>query len=240
MIASSDQAILAGNTVHIWTISLDETALDLPELLSDDEMSRFSRINHHRARTDFLRTRTSLRLILAKYLGCPETDIVFSYNKNGKPELAEDNPASLQFNLSHSGNYCLLAVTAESDVGVDIERFQTGRDYAALAERFFSATEHRLLGSSLDETLFYRMWVLKEASVKARGMKLLAGLDRFECIAPEDGSLNIVDKLEQNDTGNWSVRQWQPDDRSIAAVVVRCAEASFVEKTLINTNGRLQ
>ena len=82
--------------------------------------------------------------------------------------------------------------------------------------------------------------MLKEASVKARGMKLLAGLDRFECVAPEDGSLNIVDKLEQNDTGNWSVRQWQPDDRSIAAVVVRCAEARFVEKTLINTNGRLQ
>ncbi len=222
------------NTVHIWNISLDKAFLDLPELLSDDELSRYSKIKHLRARTDFLRTRVGLRLILARYLCCPGADIVFNYTENGKPELSQDTPGSIQFNLSHSGSYCLLALTAESDVGIDIERLQSGRDYAALAQRFFTAAEHEMFEESPDDRLFYRMWVLKEASVKARGMKLLQGLDRFECMIPANKSLNVVDKLDQNDQDNWSLRQWQPDENSIAAIVVRCKKARFIEKTLTN------
>ncbi len=213
---------------------MDETFLDLPELLSDDELSRYSRIKHQRARTDFLRTRVALRLILARYLLCSGADIAFSYTENGKPELSQDTPGSLQFNLSHSGNYCLLAVTTERDIGIDIERLQHGRDYVALAQRFFTSAEHEIFEEGSDNQLFYRMWVLKEASVKARGMKLLQGLDRFECMISENKSLNVVDKLEQGDQNNWSLRQWQPDEYSIAAIVVRCKKARFIEKKLTN------
>jgi len=240
MIGSSDQTIADRNTVHVWSVALDEAELDLPELLSDDEISRLGRIHHSRARLVFLRSRVALRLILASYLDCPGTDIIFNYNENGKPALSSDKSHSLTFNLSHSGNHCLLAVAKESDLGVDIEQLHSGRDYAALAQRFFTPAEHDLLENSQDEGLFYRMWVLKEASVKVRGIKLLSGLDRFQCSVSEQGVLNVSDKLGEIQPGNWSVRQWQPDDQSIAAIVVRCADAVFVDKNTDQILSRLE
>ena len=125
-------------------------------------------------------------------------------------------------------------VAADSEIGIDVEQVKSARDYHALAQRFFTASEFHLLRNTNDERLFYRIWVLKEASVKARGMKLLAGLDRFECILSEDGELKVTDQRGEDDPGNWSVRQWQPDTDSIAALVVRSAEVEFVEKNLKN------
>ena len=232
MIQLSEQPLPGKVGVHIWNISLDNAVLDLPELLSDDELSRYSKIKHHRARTGFLRTRASLRLILANYLQCPGADLVFNYNENGKPGLCQGSPGFLQFNLSHSGNYCLLVVTEKDEIGVDIEKLQPGRDFAALAQRFFSVAEHRMIEESADELLFYRMWVLKEAAVKARGMKLLAGLDRFECFTDENKKLQIRDKLEHQAAGDCSIWQWQPECGVVAAVVARAEKISFEEKTL--------
>ena len=232
MIQLSEQPLPGKAGVHIWNISLDHAQLDLPELLSDDELSRYSKIKHQRARTSFLRTRASLRLILANYLQCPGADLVFNYNENGKPGLFQGSPVSLQFNLSHSGNYCLLVVTEKDEIGVDIEKLQPGRNFAALAQRFFSVAEHRMIEESLDELLFYRMWVLKEAAVKARGMKLLAGLDRFECFVDEKKGLQIRDKLEHQAAGYDSIWQWQPEDGVVAAVVAKADKIRFEEKAL--------
>jgi hypothetical protein len=61
---------------------------------------------------------------------------------------------------------------------------------------------------------------------------LLAGLDRFECQLSENGDLAIRDKLEQADTSDWSTRQWRVDEKFVAAVMVRNAEAEFIDKTL--------
>ena len=236
-LAGKQQQLPTANSIHVWTISLADTdlntaTLDLPELLSNEEIARLARIQNHRARKNFLRTRAALRLILGSYLRCPATDICFRYNNNGKPELVPGTSASLRFNLSHSGNTCLLAVSKDCDVGVDTERYRTGRDYEALARRFFSPSEQLLLENNKGENLFYSMWVLKEASIKARGMKLLAGLDRFECILTRDGVLDILDKLKQGDHDNWTVKLWQADDHSVAALVARCPEARIIEKLL--------
>jgi 4'-phosphopantetheinyl transferase len=236
-LAGNEQQIPSGNSVHVWTISLAEPvsnilSLDLPELLSNEEIARLGRIHNQKAQSDFLRSRVALRLILSSYLSCPAADISFSYNNNGKPELAPAGSDSIRFNLSHSGDCCLLAVTRGCDIGVDIERYRTGRDYEALARRFFTAGEQLILESDMGEQLFYSMWVLKEASIKARGMKLLEGLDRFECILTPDGALDIVDKLKQGDRDNWSIKLWQADDHSVAALVARCTEAKIIEKRL--------
>lgn len=231
MIRISEQALPANGTVHIWSLSLDDPALDLPELLSDDEITRFAGISHHKARSRFLRTRSALRLILESYVRCPANELTFIPGENGKPELAT-GPPKLRFNLSHSGHCFLLSVAAESDIGIDIEQIQANRDFAALARRFFTEEESSLIDSSDNDSLFYRMWVLKEAAVKARGMKLLAGLDRFECLLSEKGDLKIRDKLGCANDSDWSVRQWQADEKFVAAVMVKCPEAQFIDKSL--------
>ncbi|MEA1889805.1 MAG: 4'-phosphopantetheinyl transferase superfamily protein [Pseudomonadota bacterium] len=233
MISIDEQPLPANDAVHIWSLSLDDPELDLPELLSDDELARFSGINHPQARLNFLRSRSALRSILASYVRSPANELVFISGKNGKPELAIET-STLRFNLSHSSHRFLLSVAAECEIGIDIEQIQTNRDYTALARRFFTAEESCLIDSSDNDSLFYRMWVLKEAAVKARGMKLLAGLDRFECLLSENDDLKIRDKLEQADDSEWSVRQWQTDEKFVAAVMVRRAKVEFIDRTLTN------
>ncbi len=227
-----EQAIPAGNTVDIWTVPLGDPVLDLPEILSDDELSRYSQILHAGARSDFLRTRCALRLILAGYLSSSGKEIVFVYGANGKPEMQND-AGSLQFNLSHSGQYALFAVTKKRAVGVDIEIIKQSRDYLALARRFYSASEIEMIESDADNGLFYRMWVLKEATVKLQGMKLLSGLDRFECRLTEEGELTVVDRKHPGELRNFSIMQWQTRENIAAAVVVQGKEAIFTEKKLV-------
>ena len=152
--------------------------------------------------------------------------------ENGKPHLTGNEISALHFNLSHSGNRCLLAVTSGKDVGIDIEQCQVGRDYAALGQRFFSTAEHSLLENKSDAILFYKMWVLKEASVKARGIRLLEGLDRFECYFTAENNLCIKDSQEQKGAVDWSIYQWQPDENTVAAIVVRSPQANFIKKDL--------
>lgn len=236
-LASEAVCGLPAEVVHLWKIPLAESApygieLDLPELLAGDELTRYRAISHPRTRSEFLRSRVGLRLVLASYLQCHAGRISFSYSENGKPELAECKIPNLHFNLSHSGQYCVLAVAVEHELGVDIERCHAGRDYAALAQRFFSKAEYQLLENKADENLFYRMWVLKEAAVKSRGMRLLAGLDRFECFLLPSGILGIKDRRRQPGEPDWSVYQWQPDDDTVAAVVVRNSPATFIKRNL--------
>ncbi len=234
MIRIREQVLPDNGTVHIWSLSLDDVELDCPELLSNDEQTRFSGIRHPVARSHFLRSRSALRLILASYVGCAASELVFTQGENGKPELITESE-DLRFNLSHSKHCFCLSVTAGCDVGTDIEKIQTNRDYAALARRFFTEEESSLIDTSENGSLFYRMWVLKEAAVKARGMKLLAGLDRFECSLLKNGELKIWDKLKYANESDWSISQWQTGENFVAAVVVHHTKAKFVNKLFLST-----
>ena len=174
-----------------------------------------------------------MRLILSSYLDVGASQISYRHNENGKPELdLGDEISPPKFNLSHSADDCLLAVSSTTDLGVDIERMLPGRDYMALARRFFTAVELRILESEARDELFYRMWVLKEASVKARGMKLLGGLDRFECTLLNDGTVAVSDRKTQGDEGAWYCRQWQPGNNTVAAVIAHTADAVCIDRSL--------
>ena len=204
--------------VHLWSTSLDSPANDLPELLSTDELLRLGKISHARARQAFLRSRVATRRVLAEYLDRGAGNLVFAYNRNGKPTLADD-AQGIEFNLSHSGELCLIAVAEKNRIGIDIEPVRKGRDYHALANRFYTPDENQLLDSSADEALFYRIWTLKEAHVKARGLKLMEGLDRFECSCTDNGTLAVVDKITERREA-WAQRQWAFAPGYEAALVV--------------------
>lgn len=82
---------------------------------------------------------------------------------HGKPYVVD---GSLHFNVSHSGDYALIAVSPEAPVGADIQQHRDRTRWQALAERFFAPEEAASL-QSLDD--FYRLWVTKEAVLKALG-----------------------------------------------------------------------
>lgn len=90
------------------------------------------------------------------------------YSGNGKPYL-QDYP--LYFNLSHSGNYVVCAVSPR-EVGVDIQEYRQV-DMERLARRFFSEEEQSILTACANEKeqckLFYQLWTRKEAYGKLTG-----------------------------------------------------------------------
>lgn len=112
-------------------------------------------------------------------MGVQPHAIEFGTEEYGKPYVKRSN---LRFNLSHSNEWALLGVVEGREIGVDIEYHHAIRDYAGIANRFFSEDEVEAL-FALPETDwlegFYRCWTRKEAFIKAIGTGLYLPLDRF-------------------------------------------------------------
>ena len=96
----------------------------------------------------------------------------FTYGKYGKPYL--EPSAGIWFNLSHSGDFAICAVSDEGELGVDIQKIVPAR--MNVAKRVFTAEQCAALetvqGTARDE-LFCELWVLREAAIKARGGSVL-------------------------------------------------------------------
>jgi 4'-phosphopantetheinyl transferase len=114
----------------------------------------------------------ALRDVLAAYLETSPEAIRIVDGAHGKPELAG---RELHFNLSHSGDVGLVAVSRERPVGVDVERIDGRRDVLALAERALGAEGAAAVRAApqADRTLvFHRAWARREAVVKCAGTGL--------------------------------------------------------------------
>src|SRR5205085_12251591 len=79
------------------------------------------------------------------------------------------------FNLAHSGEIALVAVTRDHDVGVDVERVRPDADRWALVDHALTAPErHELqrIAPTARAYAFLSMWARKEALLKAAGVGL--------------------------------------------------------------------
>lgn len=177
---------LSPETVDVWSISLACAKLPssgLIDVLSPAERTRAERFVQPKDRQRFITARTALRGILGSYLGLPPAAVSFRINAHGKPYL-DPGPAMLQFNLSHSGDWALCAVTTAGEVGVDIERVRRRSEVHRLkiAQRFFSAHEYRAINSASPtdiESAFFSGWTRKEAYIKCHGKGLAIPLATF-------------------------------------------------------------
>jgi 4'-phosphopantetheinyl transferase len=97
----------------------------------------------------------------------------FRANPYGKPQLIPcHNPANIQFNLAHSHDLAVCAVTRCHPVGIDLEQHREIPEAATVLKYYTSddAQQHALTSTvnPLCDTLFKR-WVCTEAFLKARG-----------------------------------------------------------------------
>lgn len=113
--------------------------------------------------------------------------LTYCYGDNGKPYF-ENIP--LFFNISHSGEYVLCAVSSR-EVGADIQKIQSA-DVMKLAKRFFSEPEccalERCESDRERQRLFFGLWSRKEAYGKLTGEGITAalGLDMRNTDAKQD------------------------------------------------------
>lgn len=103
-------------------------------------------------------------------------ELEMTYGKKGKPYL-RDYP--FFYNISHSGEYVLCAVS-DSEVGADIQRdvWDGSARTEKIADRFFSSEERKALsalrGQEAERDLFFRLWSRKEAYGKLLGEGILS------------------------------------------------------------------
>jgi 4'-phosphopantetheinyl transferase len=147
--------------VELWTIPLTR---EWPTHLSEDEVARANRFRFEGDRIRWIRARSSLRVILSRYVGSDPADLVFCYGKRGKPALVA--ATGIEFNLSHAGDWAMVAVARSVPVGVDIEQMRANVDMAALLRRLGETDLPQA------EPELYRAWTRREARTKAEGRAL--------------------------------------------------------------------
>ena len=116
----------------------------------------------------------ALRRVLSHYLDEDPARIEFRIGSHGKPALA-DPETDLRFNLSHSGETALIAVSRGNEVGVDIEERRDERDFLRLAELGLGASDAARVRDAPPAhraDAFYAAWVRHEAVVKCLGTGL--------------------------------------------------------------------
>lgn len=188
--------------MHVWLCRLDrpityaQRATLLTRFLPED-LQRHRRLLRLVDRDAYLLAHSLQNEVLAGYDGIPPMSRLVLKAQHGKPYIASGcNPRDLQFNLSHSGRWGLLAVsTGEVALGVDVEQHRSQRNLAALAKRNLTLDEQRQFndrGAELEEQgvcAFFDLWSLKESFVKAHGQGISLGLRRFGFELPETGEV---------------------------------------------------
>jgi 4'-phosphopantetheinyl transferase len=221
--------------VDIWRVRLDKPPQSGCEasILSPDEIARAGRFHFEKDRIHFTRCRRALRRILADYLAIAASEICFEYPTSGKPQLAADqNPRALQFNVSHSADIALIAVSSEHRLGVDVERIRADLDVDALAERFFSLRERaglRALPDHLRVSGFFACWTRKEAFLKATGDGLSFPLADLSVTTHPDRAPELEDIRGNMEAGKqWFLSDLHVIDGYRAAVAIDSSHFELV------------
>lgn len=101
------------------------------------------------------------------------------YGKNGKPYLSESRVC---FNISHSGEYVVCAISDEVEIlGVDIEKHKTINIFDFY--NIWTKEEWKLIQEE-DISTFYKFWTRKEAVIKAEGTGLELPLKEISVLGP--------------------------------------------------------
>ena len=198
--------------------------------LDSAERSRSKRFQHAPARRRFVLCRAALRSLLCTDLGCDNAQLSFGAADGGKPfAVVAGRPVDFGFNVSHSGRHGLIAVAPAGRVGVDLEERVPRHDLDRLIEAVFGPDERTDLAAVAgdDRTrLFFRLWTLKEAVVKALGTGLSFDVSRFEIPASiRSGAEGGLFRIPQVADVQWRLSDIG-DERFAAAVAQEIRETS--------------
>ena len=225
----SKEAFILSKSVHIWKIEYAAFSGEeekIQRVLNNNEIARANKFHYPIDRKRYSVTRALLKIILGNVINKDPLDIDFTYNAHGKPLLK--NHTTVYFNVSHSAELGLIAVSDLPCLGVDIEKHRTRIDCVKLAKRFFSENEQisflKLADSQKTEGFFYG-WTRKEALIKALGLGLAMPLKNFD-VKLEPGSnaelLNIRYKSEHS--ADWTIKNIVLDNDYAAAYAVKARD----------------
>lgn len=166
--------------VELYAANIQQIAPSAESLICLLDEDRQARVRAFGGSNEALR-RLAAGLLLYRVFGDGTRDTLFERGRRGKPSLPNGKP----FNLSHAGDYAVLAVS-NGNVGVDLERIRP-IDWANISARFFHPEERAFLAqSSNPKAAFFWIWTLKESYLKAEGLGFSISPASFSILPQDD------------------------------------------------------
>jgi 4'-phosphopantetheinyl transferase len=219
---------LRQNSIIVWKIDLTDSRLHNEnglQILSSEEIKKADSFHFQTDRRRYVAAHFALRVILSHYTKKAPQKLEFTTNNFGKPSLID---ADLKFNLSHSAEIALVAVSENSEVGVDVESFDKKIEHLENISQMFSSDETNYLENcpqTSQNKEFFRVWTRKEAFVKAKGEGLSMPLKSFSVINRND-KLTQKFKVKSADSAQefWLGWDFEPAKHYVAALVAKVSE----------------
>jgi 4'-phosphopantetheinyl transferase len=211
-------------SVDVWSIWLNTPAPvnhDYRNLLSPIEIERADRFVFEHLTRSYELSHGALRMLLAQTLNCRAREVEFTYGPRGKPFLKGDSRT--KFNMAHSGSLALYAVTADVEIGVDVEEMREVPDMEQIAARYFCDAEAADLkavgGGKPAMEAFFRCWTRKEAYIKAVGDGLYIPLDQFQVtLSPDEPARFVHISHDAGVAARWALQHLDPASNYIGAL----------------------
>jgi 4'-phosphopantetheinyl transferase len=216
----------SGREVHVWTLHIEAShavATTFEPVLSADEKDRAAHFRFDHLRHSFVTVRGALRYLLGRYLDLHPARILFNYGLKGKPALASD--ASIEFNLTHSGDMAAFAFTVGCQIGVDVEQIRPLTEAQDIANRYFCSEESAEMMSlppNERERAFFFCWTRKEAYIKAIGDGLSAPLHEFRVTLQPNEPARLIHLAHDKEAARaWTLHDLRLDSNYAAALAYR-------------------
>jgi 4'-phosphopantetheinyl transferase len=152
--------------------------------------------------------RALIKHTLSNCLKVSTDKIHLQYGPYGKPFFYEKSEAIevVDFNLSHTKDIFILAVTKLGRIGIDIESSSREIDKLSIAETIcvdFELQKLQSLPKNSRNPFLLQLWTLKEAFSKGLGLGLHKPFDSFG-IKDELSQFQLVELEEtENNSDNW-------------------------------------
>ncbi|XIG72194.1 4-phosphopantetheinyl transferase (plasmid) [Streptomyces sp. SGAir0957] len=221
--------------VKIWLCPNEDLSPELASVLAknwldEEEQRTAGQFLFERDRRQYLVAHTLVRRALALEAGLAEAELAIWRSPRGRPFLRPlpgglpRGGGHLDFNLSHANGYNLLGIVRRHRVGVDVELL--GRDAQALdtVASTFAAEEREWVaraapGRDRDRRVL-RLWTLKEAYSKARGLGLGLPFDEFAFTLADDSGVLGFRPPPGDPFDRWRFLELEPVDDVLVAIAV--------------------
>jgi 4'-phosphopantetheinyl transferase len=197
--------------ILVWLVEFTAWRPRLSSLracLDPSQRERAARLRDPALRRDRELAYALHRVALADLLGLPASCVPLQRSAEGQPRLPG---GKVHTSLSHASTHAAIAISTAGPVGVDIEPTRRNFSLAELADRICHPDELEAIG----ETGLLRLWVRKEAMLKAIGTGLAIEMSSFA--APDEGLVALRSSASAS-AMSLQVRQLDAGAECVAAV----------------------
>lgn len=193
-------AALPPGQCHLWLVPVRRRA-DWLGLLDPEERRQFERLRGSVAADVLVTSRAVQRLVGAWYLGVPSAEVVIDRDcalcatpgvRHSRPRIRH---ADLDYSVSHTEAWVLMAVTRTGLVGVDIEDLAAAPEPGGLARAVLTPAERECfdrLAPSAATRWLVSAWTRKEAAMKLVGLGLAAPPRRLDVSGPTISATDVA------------------------------------------------